>query len=156
MNPNIRRRTQAGRCNSADLSSIFFFPKSDTFSLFSVCEESNAEVMLVLFTLIVVLASLASSADETLFSVDLTLSQKLYPFVSDDAAFFFRDNKKRANPTIPNQDGVKQYLCVDEHKLDSDYDKFGYLKPQNHSCEDSCKIAENHSKLKFFPYYTKT
>lgn len=70
------------------------------------------------------LNSLASSADETLFSVDLTLSQNLYPFVSDDAQYFFRDNKKRANPTILNQDGVKQYLCVDEHKLDSGYDKF--------------------------------
>jgi type IV secretory pathway TraG/TraD family ATPase VirD4 len=70
------------------------------------------------------LTSLASSADETLFSVDLTLSQNLYPFVSDDAQYFFRDNKKRANPIILNQDGVKQYLCVDEHKLDSGYDKF--------------------------------
>lgn len=70
------------------------------------------------------LTSLASSADETLFSVDLTLSQNLYPFVSDDAVYFFRDNKKRANPTILNKDGVKQYLCVDEHKLDSGYDKF--------------------------------
>lgn len=70
------------------------------------------------------LTSLASSADETLFSVDLTLSQNLYPFVSDDAVFFFRDNKKRANPTALNQEGVKQYLCVDEHKLDSGYDKF--------------------------------
>jgi hypothetical protein len=48
----------------------------------------------------------------------------LYPFVSDDAQYFFRDNKKRANPIILNQDGVKQYLCVDEHKLDSGYDKF--------------------------------
>ena len=70
------------------------------------------------------LTSLASSADETLFSVDLTLSQNLYHFVSEDAVYFFRDNKKRANPTILNQDGVKQYLCVDEHKLDSGYDKF--------------------------------
>ena len=70
------------------------------------------------------LTSLASSADETLFSVDLTLSQNLYPFVSEDAIYFFRDNKKRANPTALNQEGVKQYLCVDEHKLDSGYDKF--------------------------------
>ena len=70
------------------------------------------------------LTSLASSADETLFSVDLTLSQNLYPFVSDDAVFFFRDNKKRANPTALNQDGVKQYLCVSEEKLDSGYATF--------------------------------
>ncbi len=70
------------------------------------------------------LTSLASSADETLFSVDLTLSQNLYPFVSEDAVYFFRDNTKRTNPTVLNQDGVKQYLCVEEQKLDSGYDKF--------------------------------
>lgn len=70
------------------------------------------------------LTSLASSAEETLFSVDLTLSQKLYPFVSEDAVYFFRDNPKRANPTALHKNGVKQYLCVDEHKLDSGYDRF--------------------------------
>lgn len=70
------------------------------------------------------LTSLASSAEETLFSVDLTLSQNLYPFVSEDAVFFFRDNPKRANPTALHKNGVKQYLCVDEHKLDSGYDKY--------------------------------
>ena len=70
------------------------------------------------------LTSLASSADETLFSVDLTLQQRLYPFVCDDAVFFFRDNKKRANPTSLNQDGVKQYVCCEENKLDSGYDVF--------------------------------
>ena len=70
------------------------------------------------------LTSLASSADETLFSVDLTLSQNLYHFVSDDAVYFFRDNMKRANPTALNSEGIRQYLCVDEHKLDSGYDKF--------------------------------
>jgi type IV secretion system protein VirD4 len=70
------------------------------------------------------LTSLASSAEETLFSVDLTLSQSLYPFVSEDAVYFFRDNPKRANPTALHRNGVKQYLCVDEHKLDSGYDRF--------------------------------
>ena len=70
------------------------------------------------------LTSLASAADETLFSVDLTLSQNLYHFVSDDAVYFFRDNRKRANPTALNKEGIRQYLCVDEHKLDSGYDKF--------------------------------
>lgn len=70
------------------------------------------------------LNSLASAADETLFSVDLTLSQNLYHFVSDDAVYFFRDNKKKTNPTALNKEGIKQYLCVDEHKLDSGYDKF--------------------------------
>ena len=52
------------------------------------------------------------------------MSQNLYPFVAEDAVYFFRDNKKRANPTALNHEGVKQYLCVDEHKLDSGYDKF--------------------------------
>ena len=70
------------------------------------------------------LTSLASAADETLFSVDLTLSQNLYHFVSDDAVYFFRDNQKRANPTALNTEGIMQFLCVDEHKLDSGYDKF--------------------------------
>ena len=70
------------------------------------------------------MTSLASAADETLFSVDLTLSQNLYHFVSDDAVYFFRDNRKRANPTALNKEGIRQYLCVDEHKLDSGYDKF--------------------------------
>lgn len=70
------------------------------------------------------LTSLASSAEETLFSVDLTLAQRLYPFLSDDAVYFFRDNVKRTNPTVLHQDGFKQYLCVDEHKLDSGYDRF--------------------------------
>ncbi len=70
------------------------------------------------------LTSLASSAEETLFSVDLTLSQNLYPFVSEDAVYFFRNNPKRANPTALHRNGVKQYLCVDEHKLDSGYDRF--------------------------------
>jgi hypothetical protein len=31
---------------------------------------------------------------------------------------------KRANPTALNSEGIRQYLCVDEHKLDSGYDKF--------------------------------
>lgn len=70
------------------------------------------------------LTSLAYSAEETLFSVDLTLSQNLYPFVSEDAVYFFRDNPKRADPTALHRNGVKQYLCVDEHKLDSGYDRF--------------------------------
>ena len=86
--------------------------------------ESALQGSPITSAVVLYLTSLASSADETLFSVDLTLSQNLYPFVSNDAVYFFRDNKKRANPTILNQDGVKQYLCVDEHKLDSGYDKF--------------------------------
>jgi type IV secretory pathway TraG/TraD family ATPase VirD4 len=58
------------------------------------------------------LTSLAAAADETLFSVDLTLSQCIFPFVSNDAVWFLRDNPRRANPTMLNEEGVRQYLCV--------------------------------------------
>lgn len=69
------------------------------------------------------LQTLSSSEDETLFSVDLTLSQNLYEMISGPAVYFFRDNPKRANPTMLNQDNVTQYLCCSESKLDSGYDK---------------------------------
>jgi type IV secretory pathway TraG/TraD family ATPase VirD4 len=69
------------------------------------------------------LTGLAAAADETLFSVDLTLSQNTYQFVSDEAVWFFRDNPKRANPTMLNREGIRQYLCVSEEQLDSGFDK---------------------------------
>lgn len=69
------------------------------------------------------LTSLAAAADETLFSVDLTLSQNIYHFVSDEAVWFLRDNPRRADPTMLNEEGVRQYLCVSEEKLDSGFDK---------------------------------
>lgn len=69
------------------------------------------------------LTSLAASADETLFSVDLTLSQQIYQFVSEEAIWFFRDNPKRANPLMLNQEGIHQYLCVSEEQLDAGFDK---------------------------------
>ena len=69
------------------------------------------------------LTSLAAAADETLFSVDLTLSQCIYNFVSDDVVWFLKGNPKRANPTMLNEEGVRQYLCCSEEKLDSGFDK---------------------------------
>lgn len=69
------------------------------------------------------LTSLSAAADETLFSVDLTLSQCIYHFVSDEAVWFLRDNPRRANPTMLNEEGVRQYLCCSEEKLDAGFDK---------------------------------
>jgi hypothetical protein len=69
------------------------------------------------------LTGLAAAADETLFSVDLTLSQNLYQFVSEEAIWFFRDNPKRANPLMLNQNGIRQYICVSEEQLDAGFDR---------------------------------
>lgn len=69
------------------------------------------------------LTSLAASADETLFSVDLTLSQNIYHFVSEEAIYFLRDNRRRANPQMLNEEGITQYICVSEESLDSGFDK---------------------------------
>ena len=69
------------------------------------------------------LTGLAAAEDETLFSVDLTLSQNIYQFVSEEAVWFFRDNPKRANPTMLNQVGIHQYICVSEEQLDAGFDK---------------------------------
>ena len=69
------------------------------------------------------LTGLAATADETLFSVDLTLSQNIYQFVSEEAVWFFRDNPKRANPLMLNKEGIHQYLCVSEEQLDAGFDK---------------------------------
>lgn len=69
------------------------------------------------------LTGLSATADETLFSVDLTLSQNIYQFVSEEAVWFFRDNPKRANPLMLNEDGIHQYICVSEEQLDAGFDK---------------------------------
>ncbi len=69
------------------------------------------------------LTSLSATADETLFSVDLTLGQNIYQFVSEEAVWFFRDNPKRANPQMLNHEGVRQYVCVSEEQLDAGFDK---------------------------------
>lgn len=69
------------------------------------------------------LTGLAATEDETLFSVDLTLSQNIYQFVSEEAVWFFRDNPKRANPTMLNQEGIHQYICVSEEQLDAGFSK---------------------------------
>lgn len=69
------------------------------------------------------LTSLSATADETLFSVDITLNQALFIFLSDDIVYFLRDNPKRANPLMLDIEGVSQYICVSEEKLESGYDK---------------------------------
>lgn len=69
------------------------------------------------------LTSLAAAADETLFSVDLTLSQCIFPFVSNEAVWFLRDNPKRVDPTMLDEEGIRQYLCCNEELLDAGYDK---------------------------------
>ena len=69
------------------------------------------------------LNGLSASADETLFSVDITLSQCLFPFLDENIVYFLKTNRQRANPQMLNRDGITQYLCVDEHKLDTGYDR---------------------------------
>lgn len=69
------------------------------------------------------LTGLSSTADETLFSVDITLNQNLFVFLSDEVVYFLRDNPKRANPLMLDEEGVSQYICVSEEKLDSGYDR---------------------------------
>ena len=67
------------------------------------------------------LTSLAAAADETLFSVDLTLLQNIYIFTSEESLWFFRNNPKRANPQMLNQEGIRQYICVSEEQLDTGF-----------------------------------
>lgn len=69
------------------------------------------------------LTGLVATADETLFSIDITMNQALFVFLSDDIVYFLRDNPKRANPIMLDKEGVSQYICVSEEKLDSGYDK---------------------------------
>ena len=69
------------------------------------------------------LTGLSATADETLFSIDISLNQALFIFLSDDIVYFLRDNPKRANPLMLDKEGTSQYLCVSEEKLDSGYDK---------------------------------
>lgn len=69
------------------------------------------------------LTGLVSVCDETLFSINITLNQCLFDFMSGDIVYFLRDNPNRANPQMLNKAGITQYICVDEHKLDSGYDK---------------------------------
>lgn len=69
------------------------------------------------------LTSLAASADETLFSVSLTLDQQIYQFVSAESIYFLRDNPRRANPQMLNEEGVTQYIAVSEESLDAGFSK---------------------------------
>ena len=53
------------------------------------------------------LCSMANTADETLFSCNITMCQYLYFFVSQEAIFTLRDNVHRANPRLLNSDGTR-------------------------------------------------
>ena len=69
------------------------------------------------------LTGLSNTADETLFSCDISMCQFLYQFLSEEVVYCLRDNPKRADPTMLNQEGVRQYLCVSEEKLDSGFSR---------------------------------
>lgn len=110
-------------------------------SLYEICYAGNYEFIDVVSTLMNVplrehlnkaldsvpktslvtsyLTGLANTADETLFSCDISMCQFLYPFLAEDVVYCLRDNPKRANPTMLDKEGVRQYLCVSEERLDS-------------------------------------
>lgn len=73
------------------------------------------------------LTSLASTADETLFSCDISMCQHLYFFVSESAEFTLRDNVHRANPRMLNTDGTRLYVSVSEEQLDCGFDKIACI-----------------------------
>ena len=61
--------------------------------------------------------------DETLMSIQITMTQPLYIFLQQDVRHTFKENVKKADPTLLNTDSVSMYLCVDENRLDTGYDK---------------------------------
>lgn len=65
----------------------------------------------------------SSTEDETLMSIQITMTQPLYIFLQQDVQYAFKTNPKKANPRLLNQEGISMYLCVDENRLDSGYDK---------------------------------
>ena len=62
-------------------------------------------------------------AEETLMSVQITMTQPLYIFLQKDVSYAFRENPRKADPTLLEKEGVSMYLCVDETRLDAGYDK---------------------------------
>ena len=73
--------------------------------------------------IIAYLSGLSSTNDDTLFSINITLNQALFIFLSAHIIYLLRDNPKRTNPLLLDKEGTSQYLCVSEEKLDSGYDK---------------------------------
>lgn len=65
----------------------------------------------------------AATEDETLMSIQITMTQPLYLFLQQDVQYAFKTNPKKATPRLLNQEGTAMYLCVDENKLDGGYDK---------------------------------
>ena len=114
-------------------------------SLYEICYEQNFEFIDVVQTLMNVplrdhldkalntvpktsivasyLTGLANTADETLFSCDITMCSFFYQFLSEEIVYCLRDNPKRADPTMLNKEGVRQYLCVSEEKLSSGFSR---------------------------------
>lgn len=114
-------------------------------SLYEICYEQNYEFIDVVQTLMNVplrdhidkalntvpkasivasyLTGLSNTADETLFSCDISMCQFLYQFLSQEVVYCLRDNPKRADPTMLNKEGVRQYLAVSEEKLDSGFSR---------------------------------
>lgn len=73
------------------------------------------------------LCSMANTADETLFSCNISMCQYLYFFVSQDAIFTLRDNAHRANPRLLNNDGTRLYMAVSEEQLDCGFDRIACI-----------------------------
>ena len=112
-------------------------------SLYEICYAGNYEFIDVLGTLMTVplrdhiemalnacprtslvasyLTSLSTVADETLFSADISMCTLLYEYMAEEIVWALRDNPKRANPQMLNEEGVKQFLCISEEKLDSGF-----------------------------------
>ena len=69
------------------------------------------------------LTAYRDTEDETLMSIQITMTQPLYIFMQRDIQYAFKANAKKADPTLLNTEGVSMYLCVDENRLDTGYDK---------------------------------
>ena len=69
------------------------------------------------------LTAYRDTEDETLMSIQITMTQPLYIFLQKDVQYAFKLNPQKADPTLLNINGVSMYLCVDENRLDSGYDK---------------------------------
>lgn len=73
------------------------------------------------------LCSMANTADETLFSCNISMCQYLYFFVSQEAIYTLRDNAHRANPRLLNSDGTRLYMAVSEEQLDCGFDRIACI-----------------------------
>lgn len=63
------------------------------------------------------------TADETLMSIQITMTQPLYIFLQEDVQHTFKKSTHMATPMLLNEEGTSIYLNVDENKLDTGYDR---------------------------------